>query len=188
MATFRNLLRRRAPEIHAAVRAGFAVEEHVAQLVDSLERKQAAGTRATDLSPFARCTHVDAVSVERMQGSHVLLERITKQVSFFPQPSSAVPLVLRSTFSLERASSHLFDLDDFVAHVMDERDGATILRVSDSAPPQTDRARIDALVDAWCAEHASGAAARRDALWFVSMVLSHPSDHLFDCISRDLGV
>lgn len=184
---FRNVLRKRAPELLAAVRAGFAVEEHAAALAASLERKQR-GAGSADYSPFARCTHVDAVDVQRMQGSHVLQERIDKAVSFFPTPSSDAPLVLRFTLTLERSSSHLLDLDDYDAHVRDAATGATILRVSDGGATQSDPASVDRLVEAWCAEHPRGADARRDARWYLAAVLTHPSDHAFDLVSAGLGV
>jgi hypothetical protein len=184
---FRNLLRRRPPEILAAVRAGFAVEEFVTSFVDSIERKPAA-SRTADLAPFARCTSVDSVSVERMQGSHVLLERIDKQVSFFPIPSSDKPLVLRLKFDLERSCSHLVDLDDYSVQVTNALNGASLIRVSDGAATHMDCASIDSLVEAWCAEHPQGEKAQRDARWFISAVLAHPSDHCFDLISDELGV
>lgn len=184
---FRNVLRKRQPEVLAAVRSGFAVEEHVTELAANLDEKQrVAGF--PELAPFARCTHVDAVDVQRMQGSHVLLESISKQVSFFPVPSAAKPLVLRFSFKLERSCSHLLDLDDYDAHIIDDTTGATVLRASEGVATQGDRTSLDALVDAWCTEHPQGADARRAARWYLAAVLSHPSDHAFDLISEELGV
>ncbi|KAJ1618091.1 hypothetical protein T492DRAFT_1095295 [Pavlovales sp. CCMP2436] len=185
MLRFRNAISGRGVAEVVAARGACALEAHVLQLHASLERKRATGAMATDVSRFVACTRFDAVQVERLGGSHMLQEQLETHVSLFHSPSSeAEPLRLRFTFALERSVSHLCEVDDFDAKLVDAQSGKTLLRLTDSNVTRGDLRSLDELVEAWCLD--LPADARRDAGWFLAMVLTDPSDHAFDLLSREL--
>mmetsp|Transcript_6421 Transcript_6421/g.17432 ORF Transcript_6421/g.17432 Transcript_6421/m.17432 type:complete len:211 (+) Transcript_6421:17-649(+) len=193
MATtfFRNVLSGGSLKQLGELRAACTLEAHVLGLQHALEQRGFSGG-VVNLSRFAACARVDAVHVEQLQGSQVLLERIEKYVTFWPKPQDEdQQLTLRFRYTLERSvMPAILDLNDWEARceVPGREAEGEVFRVTDSTSETHGLQCVEELLEKW-EEHATALGDEnpgRDLRWFMSFMLTHPSDHAFDTVSQVL--